>query len=108
MPIPDDAGQLGRVAAAFRALGHPTRLQILDALNRETELSPTQLVDRLSTTPGLANVAYHTRELAGLGLLSPAGLRPARGALEDFYRLSSHGQEFLEMVDGLSVNTSVA
>jgi|1186.fasta_scaffold503133_2 DNA-binding transcriptional ArsR family regulator len=108
MPLPDDPGQLDRVAAAFRALGHPTRLQILDALSREAELSPTQLVDRLSTAPGLANVAYHTRELAGLGLLSPAGLRPARGALEHFYRLSSHGQELIEMVDGLSVNTSDA
>src|SRR3954454_11928397 len=98
MPLPNDSGRLDQVAAAFRALGHPTRLRILEALNGQDAMSPSQLMDRISGSVGLANIAYHTRELAALGLLTPAGSRPARGALEHFYRLSPHGQKLIEMV----------
>jgi DNA-binding transcriptional ArsR family regulator len=99
MPLPHDPRQLERVASAFRGLAHPTRLRILDALRVEEVLSPTQLLGRIEPSPGLANIAYHTRELAGLGLLRPAGRRPARGALEHFYRLSPSGRDLIELVD---------
>lgn len=103
MPLPDDPDVLDEVALSFRGLAHPTRLRILDALKDEPILSPNQLLDRLAPGTGLANVAYHTRELASLGLLTPAGERVARGALEHFYRLSSRGRELIELVDGLSI-----
>ena len=103
MPLPEDPTTLGDVALSFRGLAHPTRLRILDALKDEPILSPNQLLDRLGPGTGLANVAYHTRELATLGLVMPAGERVARGALEHFYRLSSRGRELIELVDGLSL-----
>ena len=97
MPLPNDPSRLDDVATAFRALGHPTRLRILAALNGEGALSPSQIIRRIDTSAGLANVAYHTRELAALGLLTPAGSRPARGALEHFYRLSADGRRLIEL-----------
>jgi DNA-binding transcriptional ArsR family regulator len=99
MPLPDDPRGLALVASSFRGLAHPTRLQILAALQGEPVLSPTQLLDRIEPRPGLANVAYHTRELAALGLLRPAGQRAARGALEHFYRLSPNGRELIELAE---------
>ena len=103
MPLPDDPTRLEEVAVGFRGLAHPTRLLILDVLRDESaEMSPTQIADRLDPDTGLANVAYHTRELASLGLLDPAGDRVARGALEHFYRLSARGQELIELVASLN------
>jgi DNA-binding transcriptional ArsR family regulator len=102
MPLPADPSRLDQVAVAFRALGHPTRLRILDALNGEEVMSPSQLIRRIGDGSGLANVAYHTRELAALGLLTPAGSRPARGALEHFYRLSANGRELIELAGRVS------
>jgi len=101
MPLPDDPAQLDEVAGAFRALGHPTRLRILEALHGEHAMSPSQLIRRMGDGAGLANVAYHTRELAALGLLTPAGSRPARGALEHFYRLSANGRKLIELAGRL-------
>src|SRR3954463_8541673 len=106
MPIPDDPDRLDEVAVAFRALGHPTRLRILAALNGEGAMSPSQLTRRIATSAGLANVAYHTRELAALGLLTPAGSRPARGALEHFYRLSANGRELIELAGQLATGAA--
>jgi DNA-binding transcriptional ArsR family regulator len=102
MPLPDDPTRLDEVAVAFRALGHPTRLRILEALNGQEAMSPSQLIRRMDDSGGLANVAYHTRELAALGLLTPAGSRPARGALEHFYTLSPNGRELIELAGQLS------
>ena len=99
MPLPEDPRELDRVASAFRGLTHPIRLQILDALRHEAVLSPSQLLPRVSPPTALANVAYHTRELASLGLLRRAGERPARGALEHFYRLSPHGRTLIDLAD---------
>ena len=98
MALPDDPARLEEVAVGFRGLAHPTRLQILEALRSAgSEMSPTQIAERLAPDPGLANVAYHTRELASLGLLEPAGDRVARGALEHFYELSPRGRELIKL-----------
>jgi hypothetical protein len=101
VPLPDDPRELDRLASGFRGLGHPTRLQILVALLPDAVLSPSQLRDRVTPATGLANVAYHTRELASLGLLTPAGQRAVRGALEHFYRLSPHGRALIELAERL-------
>src|ERR671939_1636647 len=102
MALPDDRQALDEVAASLRALGHPTRLQILAALTCERALSPTQLLERVPPGTGLPNVAYHTRTLASSGLLLPAGRRPARGALEHFYRLSARGRALIDWVERLT------
>jgi DNA-binding transcriptional ArsR family regulator len=102
MPLPDDPVVLERVASSFQALAHASRLQILEALRHEPQLSPSQLVVRIGPEAQLANVAYHTRALASAGLLRPAGRRPVRGALEHFYKLSPDGHELIELVDRLS------
>src|SRR4051812_22666016 len=102
MALRDDGEQLKLVATWFHALSHPSRLQILDALDGGGALSPSQLCERIDSGPGLANLAYHTRALARAGLLKPAGRRPVRGALEHFYRLSPIGLELIGIVRGLS------
>jgi DNA-binding transcriptional ArsR family regulator len=103
MPLPADPHELDRLASGFRGLGHPTRLQILAALRPDGVLSPNQLLPRITPATALANVAYHTRELASLGLLSPAGQRPSRGALEHFYRLSPRGRALIELAERLPI-----
>jgi DNA-binding transcriptional ArsR family regulator len=99
MKLPSDPVELERLAGSFRALAHPTRLRILVALRNRDVLSPVQLLDCVEASIPLANVAHHTRELAALGLLTPAGTRPSGGALQHFYRLSPLGHELLELVD---------
>lgn len=87
------------MAASFRALAHPTRLRILDALRDGGAMSPSQLVQRVEPKIALGTIAHHTRELTVLGLLAPSGTRAVRGALEHFYKLSPHGRRLLELVD---------
>jgi DNA-binding transcriptional ArsR family regulator len=68
---------------AAQAVAHPLRREILDAL-AEGAMSPTQLAEKLAQP--LANVAYHVRRLAELGVVVLVDSRPVRGALEHFYR----------------------
>jgi DNA-binding transcriptional ArsR family regulator len=90
-----------RIADSFRALSHPTRIWILSLLNEHERLSPRQLCDYLPGGVPLASIAYHARTLAQLGALRGAGTRPARGAIEHFYRLTEHGWALNELIDGL-------
>jgi DNA-binding transcriptional ArsR family regulator len=105
---PTDPADLRTVAASFSALAHPTRLAILGQLRDGGVLSPKLLALRVTPPTALANVAHHTRELATLGLLEPAGTRPARGALEHFYRLSPLGRDLAELVDRVSARVAPA
>jgi DNA-binding transcriptional ArsR family regulator len=101
MPLPADPHELEQLAASFRALAHPTRLRILEALRYRDVLSPVELVDCVEPRIPLASLAHHTRELKALGVIAPAGTRPVSGAVQHFYRLSPHGHELLEVVDVL-------
>ena len=101
MPLPSNSDEVERMAASFRGLANPTRLRILDAMRDHDTLSPTQLVHRVEPSVALGTIAHHTRELAVLGLLAPAGTRAVRGALEHFYKLSPRGRRLLELVDRL-------
>lgn len=91
--------QLEKAAASFRGISHPTRLQILRELREDGVLSPAQLVQRVKPTIALGSVAHHTRELRAIGLITPAGTEPVRGALQHFYRLSPKGKEMLELAE---------
>ena len=81
--------QLGSLADLFRLLGHPVRLRILLALGSDT-LSPSELEQRLDVSLGV--IAYHVGVLRDDGLLMLVDTRPARGALESFYRLTGRGE----------------
>jgi DNA-binding transcriptional ArsR family regulator len=67
----------------FKALGHPLRRRILEALN-EQESSPSQLAERLGEP--LGNVSYHVKILEQSGAAELIKTEPVRGAIEHFYR----------------------
>lgn len=54
-PIPEDLARL--IAGRFAALAEPNRVRILDTLQREGELSVSEVAERLDA--GYANVAKH-------------------------------------------------
>jgi hypothetical protein len=66
-----------------RAVAHPLRVQILDALT-DRVASPNALANELET--GLSDVAYHTRELDRFGCLDLVDTAQRRGATEHFYK----------------------
>ncbi len=66
-----------------KALGHPTRVRILAALN-ERVASPTQLAEEFDE--GLSQLSYHIKVLKDLECIELVGTRPRRGAVEHFYR----------------------
>ena len=68
---------------AAKAVSHPLRVQILDALRREPR-SPQSLAQELEEP--LGNVSYHVTVLRDLGAVELTGTRQVRGAVEHFYR----------------------
>jgi DNA-binding transcriptional ArsR family regulator len=70
-----------------RALAHPLRIRILEALT-ERVASPIRLSDDLDA--GLSHVAYHTRALDKCGCLELVDTAQRRGATEHFYKASPH------------------
>jgi DNA-binding transcriptional ArsR family regulator len=90
-----------RLATFLAALGHPTRLLILQALSQGQPLSPTHIA-QLEPDTSLPVIAYHARELRDRGLIASAGIRQARGAVQHFYTLSPRGRALLESVEQLS------
>jgi len=71
----------------IRALAHPLRIRILEALT-ERVASPIKLSDDLDA--GLSHVAYHTRALDKCGCLELVDTAQRRGATEHFYKASPH------------------
>jgi DNA-binding transcriptional ArsR family regulator len=70
-----------------RALSHPLRIKILEALT-ERVASPNRLSGDLDA--GLSHVAYHTRALDKCGCLELVDTAQRRGATEHFYKASPH------------------
>lgn len=80
------------LAATFRALGHPTRLNVLDKLTN----GPASPVDYTKTTKSqesLGTVSHHFRALRQAGLIEVSSTEQRRGALKHSYRLTSQGQQ---------------
>lgn len=77
MPEPVDTGLV-------KALGHPLRAQILDALIRLGESSPLKLSRELDRP--LRSVSHHIRVLRDLDCVELVRTEPRRGAVEHFYR----------------------
>ncbi len=70
-------------ARVIKAIGHPLRWQMLEALN-EGEASPAQLARRFGEPVNL--VAYHMGILAKAGGVELVRTRPRRGSTEHYYR----------------------
>lgn len=68
----------------LKALGHPLRLRLLEAVTDAAEASPVQLA-RMLDQP-LGTVSRHMRLLRDLGFIELARGEPRRGAVEHFYR----------------------
>ena len=67
----------------MKALSHPLRQRILQALNQRVA-SPAELSVELGES--LGNVSYHVKILAELEAIELVRTAPVRGALEHFYR----------------------
>jgi DNA-binding transcriptional ArsR family regulator len=80
------------LAATFRALGHPTRLNVLERLNSGPG-SPVDYTRGAKSQESLGTVSHHFRALRQAGLIEVASTEQRRGALKHSYRLTSHGQQ---------------
>ena len=65
-----------------KALAHPTRVRILEALQGRTA-SPTELSKELRVALGV--VSYHANALLDVGCIEQVRTRPRRGTIEHFY-----------------------
>jgi DNA-binding transcriptional ArsR family regulator len=65
-----------------RALAHPMRVRILEALQGRTA-SPTELARRFGESLGV--VSYHANALLDVECIEQVGTRPKRGTIEHFY-----------------------
>lgn len=66
-----------------RALAHPLRVQVLGVLERGPN-SPKRISAEIDVP--LGNVSYHVNVLQECGCIELVDKRPARGAVEHFYR----------------------
>jgi len=67
-----------------KALGHPTRVRILNILRDRELASPVELSQELGVP--LGTVGYHVRRLEALGFIELARRTQRRGAVEHHYR----------------------
>jgi DNA-binding transcriptional ArsR family regulator len=81
-----------RMATTFRALGHPTRLNVLEQL-QSGPASPVDYTQTAKSRESLGTVSHHFRALRQAGLIEVASTEQRRGALKHSYRLTSHGQQ---------------
>jgi DNA-binding transcriptional ArsR family regulator len=71
-------------ANLVKALGHPLRLRILEAMTERGEASPAGLAREFKQP--LATVSHHIRVLRDLGWIELTHTEPRRGAVEHYYR----------------------
>jgi DNA-binding transcriptional ArsR family regulator len=71
-------------ASLLKALGHPLRLRIVEALTETGESSPIAVARELGQP--LSTVSHHFRMLRDLGWIELVRTEPRRGAVEHFYR----------------------
>lgn len=71
-------------ARVVKALGHPTRVRILNILRERELASPVELSHELEIA--LGTVGYHVRRLETLGFIELATRTQRRGAVEHHYR----------------------
>jgi len=79
-----------KMAATMRALAHPTRLEVLAAVNSE-EQSPSQFSDAGPGRPTLGTASHHFRALRRAGLIEVSATEQRRGAIMRSYRPTATG-----------------
>ena len=92
-PKPAGAWQPGRNvitdARAMRALAHPLRVALLEAMRRDGEITATRAAELLDESPG--NMSWHLQTLAKYGFVEETG--QGRGRSRP-WRLASEGHSF--------------
>lgn len=78
-----------------RAVSHPLRVEILETLAGEQELSPTQIAKKLDKK--LGNVSYHVNVLRECQVIELVRTRPRRGALEHFFQPAPAMRGFIQL-----------
>jgi DNA-binding transcriptional ArsR family regulator len=89
-----------RMAATFRALGHPTRLNVLEKL-QSGPASPVDYTKVTESQESLGTVSHHFRALRQAGLIEVASTEQRRGALKHSYRLTREGEQVSSWVKRL-------
>lgn len=96
LPLPEDSGlTLGEYLAMQRAIGHPTRYQLLRVLVANDELSAAAFKD--AVTVESHNFHYHLDELVDVGLIDKRQRRtPDSQGFYTYYRPTAMGSVILD------------
>jgi DNA-binding transcriptional ArsR family regulator len=78
-----------------KAISHPVRSEILEALVVGGEQSPNQIARRLDLAP--ARVSYHASVLCECEVIELSASRADGGSRERFFRPAATFQSFLEL-----------
>jgi len=78
-----------------KAISHPLRVEVLETIARQGEISPTQIATSLEQE--LGRVSYHVNVLEGCEVIELSGTRQRRGAVEHFFRPVPSMRDFLEL-----------
>jgi DNA-binding transcriptional ArsR family regulator len=84
------------MVAAGKAVAHPLRAKVLDALAGEPR-SPNELAVEFGEP--LGNVSYHVKVLHELGLVELVDTAQRRGAVEHYYRALWQVRVEVERID---------
>jgi DNA-binding transcriptional ArsR family regulator len=95
-PLPDESGlTLEEYLAMQRAIGHPTRFQILRTLTENEELSASEL--KRGVDAESHNFHYHLNELVDVGLVDKRKRRTADSqGFYTYYRPTAMGRGILD------------
>ena len=86
---PRPVGRVVTDARAMRALAHPLRVELLELMRRDGEITATRAAELLDESPG--NMSWHLQTLAKYGFVEDTG--EGRGRSRP-WRLASEGQSF--------------
>ncbi len=91
--MPFDAPREVTDPKAMRALAHPVRLELLEALADAGSLTATEAGERIGESP--ANASFHLRQLAKYGFVEEAGAQGRRRP----WKLKHLGTRFTDVHD---------
>lgn len=86
------------VVAIAKALAHPIRIEIMEAIGDEG-LSPIRFAN--SRYEPLNNVSYHFTALRDYGILAVVAEHPRRGAIEHVYGATDRGKALQRLLADL-------
>jgi hypothetical protein len=92
-PVPDERRDLSD-PRTMRAITHPVRLALLEALGLEGPLTATQAGELIGEPPNTCS--FHLRQLAKYGFVEEAGSAPGRNRP---WRLTTFGMHFTDAHD---------